>query len=126
MNAAGHPMRCKPEYRELAHNCCLLGASDLELAEFFGLAPRTIDNWIATVAGFAAGIREGRAVADGRVTHGRHDPAIGDHQALDRTAPGNATCGVLLFSRPFIPVRKNYLTQRSDARRLPARRNVVS
>jgi hypothetical protein len=126
MNAPGHPTRCKPEYRDLAHNCCLLDASILELAEFSAVAPHTVDNWIATVPVFAGGIREGRAVADGRVTHGRHDPAIGDHHTLDRTAPGNATCGVLLFSRPFIPVRKNYLTQRADARGLPARRKVVS
>jgi hypothetical protein len=66
MNAPGHPTRYKPEYRELAHNHCLLGASNLELAELFAVAPRTIDNSIATVPGFAAGIREGRAVADGR------------------------------------------------------------
>ena len=45
---------------------------------------------------------------------------------LGRTAPGNTTCGVLLFSRPFIPVRKNYLTRRADAWRLAAKRNVVS
>ena len=126
MNAPGHPTRYKPEYRELAHNHCLLGASDLELAEFFGLAPRTIGNSIATVPGFAAGMREGRAVADGRVAHGRHDRAIGDHHTLGRTAPGNTACGVLLFSRPFIPVRKNYLTRRAGAWRLTAKRNVVS
>jgi hypothetical protein len=33
---------------------------------------------------------------------------------LGRTAPGNTIRGVLLFSRPFIPVRKNYLTRRAD------------
>ncbi len=76
MNAAGHPTRHGPEYREPADNCCLLGASSLELAT------RTVDNSIAT---------------------------------LGRTVPGNATRGVLLFSRPFIPVRKNYLTRRADA-----------
>ena len=92
MNAPGHPARYKPEYRELAHDCCLLGASDLELAEFFAVAPRTVDNSIAT---------------------------------LGRTAPGNTTCGVLLFSRPFIPVRKNYLTQRA-AWGLTSKRKVVS
>jgi hypothetical protein len=126
MNAPGHPTPYKPEYCELAHNHCLLGASDLELAEFFGLAPRTIDNSIATVPGFAAGMRESRAVADGRAACGRHDRAIGDHHTLERTAPGNTACGVLLFSRPFIPVRKNYLTRRADAWRLTAKRTVAS
>ena len=74
MNAAGHATRCRPEYREPADNCCLPGASSLELA------PRAVDNSIAI---------------------------------LGRTAPGNNTRGVLLFSRTLIPVRKNYLTRRA-------------
>ena len=126
MNAPGHPTRYKPEHRNLAHNCCLLAASNPELAEFVAVAPRTIDNAIATVPEFAAGMREGRAVADGRVARGRHDRAISDPHALGHTPPSNTACGVLLFSRPFIPVRKNYLTRRADAWRLTAKRNVVS
>ena len=46
--------------------------------------------------------------------------------SLGRTAPGNTTRGVLLFSRPFIPVRKNYLTRRAGARGLTAKRKAVS
>ena len=48
MNAAGHPARCRPEYREPADDCCLPGASTLELAKFFAVAPRAIENSIAT------------------------------------------------------------------------------
>jgi hypothetical protein len=87
MNAAGHPMRYRPENREPADDCCLPGASGLELAELLGVAPPTVDNSIAT---------------------------------LGRTTPGNATYGVFLFSRTFIPVRKNYLTRRAGAWRLAA------
>src|SRR5258708_17422121 len=83
MNAAGHDTRCRPEYREPADNCCLLGASSLERAT------RAVDNPIAI---------------------------------LGRTAPGNTTRGVLLFSRPFIPVRKNYLTRRAGAWGLASQR----
>jgi hypothetical protein len=93
MNAPGHPTRYKPEYREPAHDCCLLDATNLELAEVFAVAPRTIDNSIAT---------------------------------LGRTASGNTTCGVFLFSRTFIPVRKNYLTRRAGTWRLTSKRKVVS
>ena len=77
MNASGHPTRCKPEYRELAHNCSRLDTTPLGLA-------------------------------------------------LGCTAPGNTTCGVLLFSRTFIPVRKNYLTRRAGTWRLTSKRKVVS
>lgn len=35
MNAPGQPTRYKAEYRELAHNYCLLGATNEELGDFF-------------------------------------------------------------------------------------------
>jgi hypothetical protein len=92
MNAAGHLTRYRPEYRD-ADDCCLLVASSLSWAEFLGVAPRTVDNSIATL---------GRAASD------------------------NTTCGVLLFSRPIIPVRKNYLTRLAGAWGLRRKRKVVS
>src|SRR5258708_154909 len=42
--------------------------------------------------------------------------------SLGRSAPGNTIGGVLLLSRPFIPVRKNYLTRRADAWGLTSQR----
>src|SRR5258708_8058382 len=48
MNAAGHPTRYRPDHREPADNYGLPGAGSLELAEFLGVAPRAIDNSIAT------------------------------------------------------------------------------
>jgi hypothetical protein len=84
MNGPGHPTRYKPEYRELAHNYCLLGATNAELADFFAVAERTIDNWIASVPEFAAGVREGRAVADARVARGLYDRAVGYQHTVER------------------------------------------
>jgi hypothetical protein len=55
MNAAGHPTRYRPEYREPADDCWLLGASTLELAKFFAVAPRAVENSIATL-----GVHRGR------------------------------------------------------------------
>src|SRR5258708_40297829 len=58
MNAAGHTTHYRPEYREPADNCCLLGASSL------ALATRTVDNSIATLGRTAPGntIRGGFAL----------------------------------------------------------------
>jgi hypothetical protein len=61
----GQPTSYKPEYCELAHNYCLLGATNEELAGFFDVVRRTIDNWIATHPEFAKAVHDGRAVADG-------------------------------------------------------------
>ena len=44
----GQPTLYKPGYCELAHNHCLLGATNKTLAGFFGVTRRTIQNWIAT------------------------------------------------------------------------------
>jgi hypothetical protein len=127
MARPGRPTLYKPNNAELARKFCLLGATNDDMADCFEVACRTIDDWIASVPEFGAGVREGRAVADGRVARGRYDHAIGDQQALGRTAPDNTAYGVLLFSRPFIPVRKNYLTQRAlptliqEVRHLPTR-----
>ena len=40
MSNFGRPTAYKPEYCELAHNYCLLGATNEELAEFFDVTPR--------------------------------------------------------------------------------------
>jgi hypothetical protein len=56
----------------------------------------------------------------------RRAPSTTRIATLGLTAPDNTTYGVLPFSRPFIPVRKNYLTRHADAWSLTSRRNVVS
>ena len=63
MAAPGQPTSYKPEYDELAHNYCLLGATNEVLAGFFGVTRRTIQNWIATHPDFANAVYRGRAAA---------------------------------------------------------------
>ena len=63
MPTPGQPTLYKPEYIELAHNYCLLGATNEVLGDFFGVTSRTVDHWIATHPDFADAVRRGRAVA---------------------------------------------------------------
>jgi hypothetical protein len=58
----GRPTLYKREYCELARNYCLLGATNEVLGDFFGVARRTLQNWIATRPAFAKAVRRGRAV----------------------------------------------------------------
>jgi hypothetical protein len=53
MSTLGRPTAYKPEYCELTHSYCLLGATAEELAEFFDVTRGTINNWIATIPEFA-------------------------------------------------------------------------
>ncbi len=64
MPTPGQPTLYRREYCELAHNYCLLGATNEVLANFFDVASRTVDNWIATHPDFADAVYRGRAAAD--------------------------------------------------------------
>jgi hypothetical protein len=60
----GRPTLYKPEYADQAHSYCLLGATNDELAGFFDVAPRTVDNWLSVHPEFATAVRNGRVAAD--------------------------------------------------------------
>jgi hypothetical protein len=85
MPTPGQPTLYRPEYIELAHNYCLLGATNEVLAGFFGVAPRTIDNWIAAHPDFADAVYRGRAVADGVIVRALFERAKGFSHEVTRT-----------------------------------------
>ncbi len=80
----GRPTRYEPEMCEQAHNYCLLGATNDELAEFFHVSPSTIDRWIAGRADFGDAVRQGRVVADARVARSLYDRAVGYDREIER------------------------------------------
>jgi hypothetical protein len=85
MTAMGRPTLYDPEMCDRAHNYCLLGATNDELAEFFHVSPSTIDNWIARHGDFGDAVRRGRVVADSRVARGLYDRAIGYDRIVERS-----------------------------------------
>ena len=85
MATPGQPTLYKPEYCELAHNYCLLGATNEVLAGFFDVAPRTVDNWIATHSDFADAVYRGRAVADAVVVRALFERCKGFSHQVTRT-----------------------------------------
>jgi hypothetical protein len=84
MTTAGRPTLYKPEYDDQAHNHCLLGATNAGLAELFDVGQRTIDRWIADIPSFAKAVRDGRAIADGRVARSLYERAVGYQHAVER------------------------------------------
>ena len=90
MTAMGRPTRFEPEMCEQAHNYCLLGATNDELAGFFRVAPSTIDRWIAERADFGDAVKRGRIFADSAVARGLYDRAVGyDHKVERSVVIGN-------------------------------------
>ena len=80
------PSDYEPQLCDQAHNYCLLGATNDELAEFFHVSPRTIDRWIADHADFARAVHSGRVVADARVARGLYERAVGYDRTVERMA----------------------------------------
>ena len=84
MTTPGQPTSYRPDYPRLARNYCLLGATNQELATFFEVSPRTIDNWIAAHPEFATCVRDGRIRADAEVASRLYERAIGYVQVIER------------------------------------------
>lgn len=73
----GRPSAFKAEYCELAKNYCLLGAIDADLARFFGVSEQTINTWKTKHPEFLESLKEGREMADMRVSQALYSRAVG-------------------------------------------------
>lgn len=99
-DGAGQPTAYKPEYAEQAAALCKLGATDMELADFFKVTWRTIYNWKNTNADFNAALKEGKEAADARVTRSLYQRAVGyEHDSVKIFMPASRKQPVIV---PFI------------------------
>lgn len=79
----GPPTLHRPEYDEQAYKLCLLGATLDELADFFGVCAKTVDNWVVKHPEFADAVRRGRMQADANVAERLYERARGySHEAV--------------------------------------------
>lgn len=62
---------------ELARRVCLLGATNADLAMFFGVSVKTIEGWMDTKPDFAKAVREGKQFADAKVAESLYHRSIG-------------------------------------------------
>ena len=75
--AGGRPTAYKPEYALQAEKLCNLGATDIELADFFEVSPATITNWKNKHPEFLAALKTGKESLDERVERSLYHKAIG-------------------------------------------------
>jgi hypothetical protein len=69
----GRPTRYKAEYAEQAYNYCLLGATDTELAGFFGVVESTLNLWKKVHKEFSESVTRGKDIADAKVARALYD-----------------------------------------------------
>jgi hypothetical protein len=73
----GRPSGYKPEYATQAVKLCKLGATDADLADFFGVSTRTIMRWQSQHEDFCQSLKNGKSEADERVERSLYQKAVG-------------------------------------------------
>lgn len=82
--AMGRPSKYRPEFVEQAQKLCKLGATDLEIADFFGITVRTLFRWKNDYDDFCHALNESKAIPDERVERSLFHRAIGyEHDEID-------------------------------------------
>jgi len=79
----GRPREFKPEFIEQGRKLAEMGATDREIADFFGVRERTIYRWQHDFPEFCHALKLGKDVADDRVEKSLYRRAIGyTHDAV--------------------------------------------
>lgn len=73
----GRPSGFKPEYVAQAKKLCEHGLTDEEIAEFFGIAARSLYRWKERYPAFCAALKVGKEKADARVVRSLYHRAVG-------------------------------------------------
>ncbi len=73
----GRPTAYKPEMVKQAAKLCALGATDMEIADFFGVAVCTISRWKNVHPEFCSALKVAKEIADNRVERSLFNRAVG-------------------------------------------------
>lgn len=98
---AGRPSKFKPEFIAQAEKLCRLGATDMELADFFEVEVRTLYRWKSENEQFCQALKAGKTESDDRVERSLFARANGyEHDEVDIRVVANAIVQT--------PIRKYY------------------
>lgn len=87
----GRPSDFRDEFVSQAEKLCRLGATDIELADFFGVDVRSIYRWAQSREAFCQALRAGKEACDDRVERSLYNRAIGyTHEAVKIFMPAGA------------------------------------
>ncbi len=91
----GRPTLYKPEYAAQAAKLCKLGATDPDLADFFGVTRRTIERWRSAHEDFCRAVIVAKDEADNAVERSLYQRAVGyEQEAVKIFMPAGAEAPV--------------------------------
>jgi hypothetical protein len=76
-HAGGRPSSYQATFAKQAEKLCLLGATNADLADFFGVSIRTIERWASEHDEFCRALKNGKRQADERVERSLYQRAVG-------------------------------------------------
>lgn len=80
----GRPTKYRADFAEQAHRLCLLGATDADMALFFGVNEDSINAWKKRHKAFSVSVKEGKELADATVAKKLFERATGyEHGDVD-------------------------------------------
>ena len=89
--AGGRPTDYRDDYAEKAQKLAKLGATDAEVADFFGVNVSTIHRWKHAHPEFCNALKAGKQEADARVERALYHRAVGyDQEAVKIFMPAGA------------------------------------
>ncbi len=74
---AGRPSEYRHEFVEQAEKLCLMGATDMQLADFFGVSEQTLNNWKHAHPEFLESLKVAKEQADTNVVRSLYRKALG-------------------------------------------------
>jgi hypothetical protein len=105
-NDGGRPTKYKDEYCDQAYKLCLLGATDKDLADFFEVDERTINNWKDQYEEFFQSLVKGKMLADANVADRLYQRALGfEHDSEEIKVISGGIAGSMIER---VPIRKIY------------------
>jgi hypothetical protein len=75
--AGGRPSKYEQRFAQQASKLCELGATDEDLADFFGVSIRTVLRWKTEHAEFCQALKSSKEAADQRVERSLYQRAVG-------------------------------------------------
>ena len=75
--AGGRPSKYQDDYPEKAYKLCLLGATDKQVADFFGVSESTLNKWKIDHEEFSESLKEGKLYADSVIAESLFNRAKG-------------------------------------------------
>ncbi|MDD5277918.1 MAG: helix-turn-helix domain-containing protein [Methylovulum sp.] len=112
----GRPTDYRPECAQQAYECCLLGADDDGLADYFEVSQKTINTWKRKHPEFLQSILDGKLKADAKVAAALYKSAIGEHviteERIVNTPDGHAIVQVKRQAEPNVNAQRMWLHNR--------------